>query len=126
MKKLFLSVAMLFSMNVFAEGLEWSDLELNQNYFLTQNILFTNDVMASAGNKYILTDKIPGGAGFPYMYFEFQTLDCKTPEIGPETGEHILQDHNGRNYKIMTRMDKDCQLSVYVHGSKYYEQSLFE
>ena len=126
MKKLFILVAMLFSMKAIAANVEWTDLEINQNYFLTQDLAFSNGVTVSGGNKYVLTDKIPGGAGFPYMYFEFQTLNCETPEVGPETGEHLLKDHNGRNYKVMTRLESNCQLGIYVHGAKYFEESLFE
>lgn len=126
MKKLFLFVAMLISMNVMAGNVEWTDLEINQNYFLTQDLMFSNGVTVSSGNKYVLVDKIPGGAGFPYMYFEFQTPNCEKPEVELETGEHLLKDHNGRSYKIMTRLESNCQLGIYVHGAKYYEESIFE
>lgn len=128
MKKLVLLFTVLLSMTVSAQAEEllWTDLELNQNYVLKGDLVFENGVSVKAGKKYTLVDMLPGGPGFPYMFMEFVDINCAEPELEADHGVLMMKDSNNRNYKVLIKMEKGCYVGMYVHGSKFYDDSIFK
>lgn len=108
-----------------AEELLWTDLELNQNYILTGDLVFQNGLSIPAGKKYTLVDMLPGGPGFPYMFMEFVDINCENPNDQADHGVLMMKDSNRRDYKVLIKMDQGCHVGMYVHGSKFYDDSIF-
>lgn len=125
MKKILCTFALLFSMQTFAEDLQWSDLEIGQNYVLTTDLSFDNGMSLEAGRKMTLIDMIPG-FGMPYLFLEFYERNCDYADKTADHGELVLKDSYGRKYVTYISIRANCHVGMFVHGSKLYDVGIFQ
>ncbi len=74
MKKLILLLSLVLSSTVFAGSVEWSDMEMEGQYFLKQDVVFENGISFKAGEQFYMVDLVAGE--IPVMYFEMYYAGC--------------------------------------------------
>lgn len=115
-------IFLLFTVNAQA-GLNWDDLEVGPKYHLAFDLKFDNGLELKTDTPLILKEAISFQA--PVIYFAFQNLACKDPNL---TAEMILfnpepEDHV-HDKSVGVELDKDCVVGVYIEPRFYYNKSL--
>lgn len=119
MKNFILILSFLFSSAVFAENVQWSDLEISNYYTLNHDIAFEGGPTFKTGEKFQMTDFIMGGV--PVVYYQMRAVDCKKPT---QTSEMILVD--GTDGVVLgVQLSEDCSLDIYIEPVDYYKESVF-
>ncbi len=119
MKSFLLLFCFLISTSVFAETLQWNDMELYKRYTLTQDITFENGIEFKAGEKFDMLDFIAGGV--PVAYFEMHYADCQNPYA---TADMILVDVGPT--VIGAQLYEGCNLGVFVEFKDFFNPSAFQ
>lgn len=124
MKVLGLIFSLLFSFGAIAADLEWSDLELYNEYTLIQKIEFPGATEIAAGEKFELQDVVAGG--LPFIYYQFHQTNCQAPDL---SSDMVLinpsPEDQSRDRSVAVSLDSGCNLNVWVEAQDYYSQSLF-
>lgn len=122
-------VLCLISVNAFATGMGWSDLEEGKTYKLTQNFQLPQNnersrsiLDFSKGDLFTLKEIMPLPIGFPLTSFIFAYKNCPGMQLKTDV-ELVTVDHNG---VVVGAILEECELSVYVEGKDYYSNGLFE
>lgn len=126
MKKFLIITGLFLAFQSMASAavLEWSDLELFNQYTLNQTISFPGLAEIHAGEKFEMIDVMAGGP--PLIYYQMHLIDCKDPDatsemtlINPSPGDH------DRDRSIGAMMEEGCNISIWVEARDYYSKSLF-
>lgn len=132
MKKLSLSLFLVFFSlliqptyaKISNEALEWPDLEMNHEYELNQMISFPDLIDFKSGEKFEMVDIIAGD--IPAVYFQFQQVDCKKPEL---QAEMIIINPNPEDHStdrsIAVELEKNCLVGIWVELKDLYSPSVF-
>ncbi len=126
MKKILLLAMVLFSSTVFGAKIDWSDLELYNEYKLTQNIVFENGITLSLGEIYELREIEPMSIpGYPMFYYSFHKKNCTAPDL---TAGMIIIEVPGRDQDMLigAQLEEGCNLGLYLEVKDYYTRSAFE
>ncbi len=122
MKIIVLILSIFFSLNAFADSIQWSDLELYNEYKSTQDIVFDNGVVFPAGEVFELRVMDPLTIpGYPMLYLQFHQKNCanvdQTAELSLlKIGETV----------VGIDMEEGCNLGMYLEVKDYYTNSSFE
>ena len=130
MKNIFLLSSFLFSLlfssSIFAANLQWSDLELYNEYVITQKVVFENGVTLPSDDVYELREiealSIPG---YPMLYHSFHKKNCTNPD---ETAEMSLLEVPGKDWDVTVgvQLEEGCNLGLYLEVKDYYSTSSFK
>jgi hypothetical protein len=127
--RLFLVLA-LMSFSAFAT--DWSDLEVESTYKLSQSIQLKQIERSGSlldivkGEPLLLKAIVPVSVpGFPLLLYIFDLKSCPGPKM--TTDQEIIP-VQGTNplVEVGVQLDTDCELNMYVEMKDYYSQALFE
>ena len=118
MKNILLIAAFLSSSSVFAQSVQWSDLQIGSNYKLTNDIVFETGATFKAGEKFDMTDFIIGGV--PVIYYQMMASNCKNPT---QTAPMILAEVN--EVVMGVELSEGCTLDIFIEPQDFYRDSAF-
>ncbi|MCB0368069.1 MAG: hypothetical protein KDD45_01190 [Bdellovibrionales bacterium] len=107
------------SQNYSKSNLDWSDLELNQNYKSASDIIYTEKnknaryILFSKGTIFQLTDIIPLPS-ISTIYFELTPKYCTIPNLKLDVFLYS---------NVVLILEPGCVLGVYVEAKDYYYPS---
>ena len=103
----------------------WGDVELNKRYALSQNIVFPEVAEFRKGYKLDVLDFIAGEG--PVMYYQAHLVNCQKPEL---EAEMILinpgPEDTTRDRSIGVKLEKGCNLGLFLEPIDFYSSSIFE
>lgn len=124
MKFLILTLTVLASGFAHADVLNWGDLDMDQKYTLTTDIVFDNHLVLHKGDAFVVDDK---GSGEGFVYISFKNLMCTDAKLKAELILFNPEPEDTVNDKsVGVEMFEDCEVSVYVETQYYYNKSMFE
>ena len=107
-----------------ANVLNWGDLDMDQKYTLTADVVFDNQLTLHKGDAFVVDEK---GAGSGFVYISFKNLMCTDPTLKAEMILFNPEPEDTVNDKsVGVEMYEDCEVSVYVETQYYYSKSMFE
>lgn len=122
-KYLLVIITLILSLNfAYATNLEWGDLELYEQYTLTQPLEFPGLTTIQSGEKFEMQDAFGGEAGL--IYLEMHLLNCQNPDLVTEI--EIIKPELEHDRSIGVQLDTGCNLGIWVEGKDYYSQSFFK
>lgn len=124
MKFLIVLFFIFFTQFIFAETLNWDDLETGRKFTLVTDIKFPEGASLSKGDALVVED-IGGGMGLIWM--TFSNLMCQDPSM---TTEMVLVNPEPDDFQddksVSVKLDENCQVNIYLEMRHYYNKSLFE
>ena len=106
------------------ESLSWSDLELNHQYVLTENLELSKTLVIAKNEKFTMLDTFSGEAGL--FYIEMHLINCKNPK---QTSEMILINPSPNDLPndrtVAVQLSVGCNLDIWIEGKDYFSPSLF-
>lgn len=122
MKKILLLASLIFSATTFASAKEWSDLELYNDYKVTQDIVFENGVVIPKGEAFELRQVEPLSIpGYPMFYMQFHQNNCQNAD---QTAELSIM--NIGSDAVGVELEEGCNVGLYLEFKYYYNNSSFE
>lgn len=122
MKSIIIILSFIFSFTAVAENVQWSDLELYNEYKTSQDIVFDNGLVFPAGEIFEMRVmdalSVPG---YPMFYLQFHQKNCLNVEA---TAELSLMQIGATVVGI--DMEEGCNMGIYLEVKDYYNQSSFE
>lgn len=108
----------------FAVAVDWSNVELNGQYSLNQNIVFPGVFEFHKGDHFEVIDFI-GGYG-PTMYYQVHFENCQDPDQEAELilVKPIPEDVN-RDRSVGIQLETGCNLGIFIEPYDYYTPSIF-
>ena len=126
MKLIILLSSILFSTSILASNLEWSELEMYNEYVITQKVDFESGATLPSGDIYELREvealSIPG---YPMLYHSFHKKNCVSPDDVAEMSLLQVPDSEGV-VTIGVQLEEGCNLGLYLEVKDYYRKSLFK
>ncbi len=123
MKKLILLLSLVLSSTVFAGSVEWSDMEMEGQYFLKQDVVFENGISFKAGEPFYMVDLVAGE--IPVMYFEMYYAGCTDYAATADLILVNIPQPDRKDVVVGAQLYEDCNLGIYIEPKDYYSQSLF-
>lgn len=126
MKKIILTFffLLLTLSTAFAGGLDWSDIELNEDYYLSQSIKFPGIVEFKKDDKFEVLDIFTGDSNI--IYYQMHLINCKEPDL---QAEMILinpsPEDRSHDHSVGVELEEGCNLGIWIEASDYYSPSLF-
>ena len=123
MKKLILLLSLVLSTSLFAGSVEWSDMEIENQYVLKQDVAFENGITFKAGEHFIMADLLAGE--IPVMYFEMYYTGCTDYGATADLILVNIPQPDRKDVVIGAQLYEGCNLGIYIEPKDYYSQSLF-
>jgi hypothetical protein len=123
----FLAILVLFSFNAFA--VDWSELEIAQNYKLKQSFGLPQTERSGSiqdflvGDDLVLTDIVPLDM-INVIIYEFDYKKCPGPAM--KTDMEIIPVHGSSPVVEIGAQLENCTLSIYIETKDISSQSFIE
>jgi hypothetical protein len=123
----FLAILVLFSFNAFA--VDWSELEVGQNYTLKQSFALPQTERSGSlqdfmkGDVLALTDIVPLDM-INVIIYEFDYKKCPGPDLATEM--EIIPVHGSSPVVEIGAQLENCTLSIYIETKDISSQSFIE
>lgn len=112
------------SSTVWADVLNWNDLEEGNKYSVATDIPFTENLTWKADSPVYFEEVYTGMA--PVLVFTFKDANCTDPEFeleqvlfNPEPEDTV------HNKEIGIQFSKECNITIFVEPQYYYDKSIF-
>lgn len=118
-------ISLVLSTSAFAKHLTWAEVDSNQKYFLSQPIVFTNEITIVTETAFDWLGADQAGEA-PVLVYRFQATSCEFPESSHDMV--LLQPHeNPTNHdnSVGVVLHPDCIIDIYVEGRDYLNPSIF-